>query len=88
VLLSISQDEDQEAVRRFTEKNNIEWPQTLDEHSEGNTNSLRGTMAFKFNARALPKYFLIDKEGIVRYNSHLSGMAFVPENLISRYLDE
>jgi thiol-disulfide isomerase/thioredoxin len=57
VVISISSDRDEDKWRAFVAKEKMEWPHLLDRN--GRINGL-------FNVRAIPTYFVIDAEGIVR----------------------
>ena len=60
VLIGVSSDYDERVWRRFIERNNMVWPQYLDEDRR---------LQRAFNVRAFPTYILIDREGIVRMQS-------------------
>ena len=55
VLLSVSIDEDEDAWRRFIQKNAMTWPQCRDQHLTG-----------LFGVEAFPTYIVLDGEGVVR----------------------
>ncbi len=86
VLISVSLDKDVEVVRKFAEQRNMAWAQTVDKRPLESTRNHDGEMTTKFKAKGVPKYFLLDKQGIIRYNSHLTEGDPVPEKLIDRYL--
>ncbi len=43
-------------------------------------------MIAKYKALGVPKYILIDREGIIRYNSHLSDNRFIPDAVVDWHL--
>ena len=65
VILSISSDPEETALRTFIEKNRIVWPQYWD----GNR-----TLQQTFDIKAFPTYVLVDDEGIVRFRTSGGGM--------------
>jgi hypothetical protein len=63
-MIGVSSDKDDVKWREFIRKNNMDWPQALDD----------GTMQRLFNVSAFPTYIVLDSEGIVRYrNAGASG---------------
>ncbi|WP_116128305.1 TlpA family protein disulfide reductase [Lewinella sp. IMCC34183] len=83
VLISVSLDDDTERLTRFIERNGLSWPQANDFGGKLKTD---GVLATAYKAQGLPKYLLIDKDGILRYNSHLHDHHFVPLEIVKRYL--
>jgi peroxiredoxin len=57
VLISISSDNNEEAWQKFVEEEKMEWTQYLDPNRKLNQ---------LFEVRAIPTYFVIDAEGILR----------------------
>jgi thiol-disulfide isomerase/thioredoxin len=57
VIIGVSSDKDDLKWREFIRKNNMDWPQYLDD----------GSMQRLFNVTAFPTYILLDGEGIVRF---------------------
>jgi len=57
VMIGISSDKDDVKWREFIRKNNMDWPQSLDD----------GSMQRLFNVTAFPTYIVLDGEGIVRF---------------------
>ncbi|MEW6208130.1 MAG: redoxin domain-containing protein [Acidobacteriota bacterium] len=57
IVIGISLDRSEDALRSYIEKEGIEWPQCLDSS---------GKIAGLYNARSIPYTVLIDHEGIVR----------------------
>ena len=73
VLIGISSDFDEQVWRKFTEKNQMVWPQYRDKDRK---------IQNAFNIRAYPTYIVIDHEGVVRFQSSGSGL----DNVIQRYV--
>ena len=87
VLISVSLDETDAEVRRYLDTHPLEWVQVRDPYTKTETGSRHaGPIAMAFRARGLPKYFLIDREGRIVYNSHLNGMGMVPADMIRAQL--
>jgi peroxiredoxin/Flp pilus assembly protein TadD len=57
VIIGISLDSSESALRTYIEKEGLEWPQCLDSS---------GKIAGLYNARSIPHTVLIDHEGVVR----------------------
>jgi thiol-disulfide isomerase/thioredoxin len=57
VMIGISSDKDEVKWREFIRKNNMDWPQSLDD----------GGMQRLFNVNVFPTYIVLDGEGIVRF---------------------
>jgi thiol-disulfide isomerase/thioredoxin len=72
-LIGISSDFDEQVWRRFTEKNQMIWPQYRDQDRK---------IQNAFNIRSYPTYIVIDHEGVVRFQS--SGLGL--DNVIQRYV--
>jgi thiol-disulfide isomerase/thioredoxin len=83
VLISVSRDTDVERWKDFLARNQLDWPQAIDTPRDG---ARIGDMVEAYRARGVPKYILIDREGYVRYNSHLAELRFIPDSLVDRYL--
>ncbi len=60
VLLSISVDQDEKALRELVAQSEMTWPQVWDKNSE---------IYRKLNAKALPTYVLVDPEGEIVYTA-------------------
>jgi thiol-disulfide isomerase/thioredoxin len=73
MLLGISSDFDELVWRKFTENNQMVWPQYRDKDRK---------IQNAFNIRAYPTYIVIDHEGVVRFQSSGSGL----DNVIQRYV--
>lgn len=58
VLLSISVDRDEQALRRFIEENRMSWPQVWDQNGE--------LQRDVFKVSSFPTYILVDHEGLVQ----------------------
>lgn len=86
LFLSISLDTKLEALEHFIDRENLEWPQVMDAGSVTGASRHSGEMATLYKAKGIPKYILIDKEGYIRYNSHLKNYEFLPEHILKRYL--
>jgi len=88
LLISISLDKDEMKLKNFVRYNNISWPQVMDASPEDKSGNYNGVMATLFKSKGIPKYFLIDKEGYIRYNSSLADNSFVPNRIMDRYLQK
>ncbi|MBB4081112.1 thiol-disulfide isomerase/thioredoxin [Lewinella aquimaris] len=86
IIISISLDTDPEIWEKFVNGNGLDWPQVIESGRKEGSSRHSGTMATMYKAMGVPKYILIDKEGYVRYNSHLNNYKFVGEDIIDRYL--
>ncbi|WP_157974575.1 TlpA family protein disulfide reductase [Lewinella sp. IMCC34183] len=86
VLISVSRDSEPELWRDFLASHELPWPQVIDDETKEGNRRKSGTLTTLFGAGSLPKYVLIDKEGIVRYDSHRNDMQPVTAELIERYL--
>jgi thiol-disulfide isomerase/thioredoxin len=73
VLLSVSSDSDEAVVRRFTETNQMTWPQYWDRDRK---------VQQAFDVRAYPTYVLIDGDGVVQFRT-TGGGAIEPAGLES-----
>jgi TonB family protein len=71
VLLSVSSDSDEAVVRRFTESNDMHWPQFWDRERK---------VQQAFDVRAFPTYVVIDADGVVRFRT-AGGGPFEPDGL-------
>lgn len=56
VVISISEDDDQDAWRSFVSDNQMNWPQRLDSN---------GSMQRQFGVNALPTYVLLGRDGAI-----------------------
>jgi protein TonB len=65
VLLGVSSDNEEAAVRNFTEQNRLIWPQYWDRDRK---------IQQAFDIRAYPTYVLIDDEGIVQFRTTGGGL--------------
>lgn len=64
VVVSVSADREQDKWKQFIADNKMAWPQVYDG---------RGQLQRAFGVRAIPSYFVIDQEGIVREQITGSG---------------
>ena len=87
VLMSISLDKDRAKLDRFLADRDLPWTHVRDDSENGPAGyNHGGKLATTFMATGLPKYLLIDKRGILRYNSSLNEMKMIPEELVAKYL--
>jgi len=80
ILVSFSQDEDEETVSKFVKENRMFWIQTLD------IDGRRTGVASKYHVWVLPHYVLIDRNGLIR-DRNLRDCAQI-DNVISSLLAE
>jgi peroxiredoxin len=85
-LISISCDRDVSRWNDFIHQRDLNWPQVIDRPEDGGLPTRIGVMTAKYKAQGIPKYILIDREGIIRYNSHLSNNRFIPDAVVNRQL--
>ncbi len=83
VVISVSIDTDRERWANFVEAKDMTWPQVLQSKE---AIQAEDTLMKTYNVLGRPHYFVIDKNGSIRYNSHLNGNKFIPEGLIDRLL--
>ena len=62
-IVGISLDRSREALDRYVDANNMDWPQYFDGKYWQNE------IAMKYMVRQIPTSFLIDKQGVIRYRS-------------------
>lgn len=77
VMVAVSGDEDENAWRRFTVKNNMVWPQFWDGSSH---------LRQAFGVTALPTYVLLDAEGIVQ--ARITGAGFHESRALSDAIEK
>jgi peroxiredoxin len=71
VLISVSFHDTEPSWRKFIAEKEMTWPQYRD---------ASGTMARAYDVTAFPSYFVIDHEGVVRYETRGNGV-FTPANI-------
>jgi thioredoxin-like negative regulator of GroEL len=77
-IVSVSADEDAETARRFAASNAMTWTQCHDP---------RGELQRLFGVRAIPHYFVIDAEGVIRQEISGTNPTQSLESRIRRALD-
>jgi len=58
VMVGVSSDNDEDAVRTFAQSHHMDWPEHVD---------LKGDTLRTFNVEAYPTFVLIDKDGVIRF---------------------
>ena len=66
-IIGISLDQDRAAMNRYLEEKKIIWPQYFD--GKGWDNAI----ARRFHIKSIPRCYLVDREGIVRYDRTLGA---------------
>lgn len=65
-MIGISIDRKIDDLREYLEKHEIQWTQIFEKLSDGTTRD--GDLAKLYNGYAVPTYYIIDRNGIIRYN--------------------
>ena len=86
VMISISKDSDLSRLRRFVAEEKIEWIQIQDVQTTANAGSNSGNLSRLYRAKGIPKYFVIDRYGIIQYNSELANRRPVSEDVLRKIL--
>ena len=85
VMIGISLDDREAVWKKFVAERGLDWVQVLDLGRAGSSRH-SSPLAQEYKALGVPKYILIDKQGLIRYNSHLANMLPPDAEVIERYL--
>ena len=66
-VIGISLDQDLAAMNGYTQKQGLPWPQYFDGKGWGNE------VAKRFHVHSIPRFLILDREGIVRHDSQENG---------------
>lgn len=65
-MIGISIDRKIDDLREYLQKHEIQWTQIFEKLSDGSTRD--GDLVKLYNGYAVPTYYIIDRNGIIRYN--------------------
>lgn len=85
-MIGISLDKERVKLEEFISKEEILWTQIFEQVSDGTSRD--GDIVTLYNGYGLPTYYLIDKEGIIRYNFESKRQGVNLEELVDKLMEE
>ena len=85
-MIGVSLDKERSKLEEFITQEEISWTQIYEQVSEGNRRD--GDLVTLYNGYGLPTYYLIDKEGKIRYNFESRRQGINLEKLVDELMQE
>ncbi len=85
-MIGVSLDKERSQLEEFITQEDISWTQIYEKVSDGNIRD--GDLANLYNGYALPTYYLIDKDGIIRYNFEFGREGIDLEKMVDQLMKQ